>query len=240
LAVLIRLISDYAFVFYALCAVGMLFSIRTALLARHERGLAAFTLEKETASTREARAYFTALFFVLTAGVIFIVASYVAPNIPPPPGEPVVRPPVVAITPSPTPRPPRPTKTPTLTPTPVPPTPEPTATEVPTPPYPPLPPCNPQAHITWPASNTVSPRQPIDIRGTATALADVFNYYKVEVGVGIQPNTWMTIGDIHRYMITDGVLETWHAEGLAPGPYVLQLVVVNQGGNFCTRRARCG
>ncbi len=52
-----------------------------------------------------------------------------------------------------------------------------------------------------------------------------FNFYKVEVRGGPFPN-WTTMGDLHyNQMPEPGVLETFYAEALPPGPYELRLWV---------------
>ena len=53
-------------------------------------------------------------------------------------------------------------------------------------------------------------------------------FYKIEIGEGEVPTTFITIGQTHTEQVTDGELEMLHADGLPPGKYVLRLVLVSR------------
>ncbi len=65
-----------------------------------------------------------------------------------------------------------------------------------------------------------------------TAADPNMQYYKLEIGAGTNPSEWTTFGTTHSGPVTNGTLETLSAGALAPGPYVIRLVVVMQDGNF--------
>lgn len=71
----------------------------------------------------------------------------------------------------------------------------------------------------------------IPILGTAAFGGDI-QFYKVELGIGAQPEEWLTIGETHSESVRDGELETLFSGGLAPGPYWLRLALVGSDGNF--------
>ena len=108
----------------------------------------------------------------------------------------------------------------------------PTATPEATPTSPPPPPAscpNPGAQISSPGSGaTVS--GVVTVSGTASG--DAFQFYKLEVSAGEQPGAWSVVGDIHNSPVQGGTLGSWSTAGLAPGPYWLRLVVVDQTGNY--------
>jgi len=88
---------------------------------------------------------------------------------------------------------------------------------------------DPNVRITSPGVNqAVSGNVPI--RGTATH--DKFQYYKIEIGVGNDPQSWSVVGELHYNVVNNGLLETLNGGGYAPGRYTLRLVVVDQTGNY--------
>jgi penicillin-binding protein 1C len=70
------------------------------------------------------------------------------------------------------------------------------------------------------------------IVGTASFSPAEIQYYKLEIGQGVAPSSWTTFGVVHFEPVVDGVLEQLHADGLAPGDYVIRLVLVRHDGNF--------
>ncbi|MGC8839433.1 MAG: hypothetical protein ACP5UM_13570, partial [Anaerolineae bacterium] len=116
-----------------------------------------------------------------------------------------------------------PTATPDLTGTPLPtPTPsgpgepggEPVATPTPLPDL--------MASITAPwEGEVVSP--PVEIRGTAAGT--LFVAYRVEVGLGPEPEEWILIGEEHLVPVADGVLALWEPQGLSGQVVTLRLTV---------------
>jgi hypothetical protein len=90
---------------------------------------------------------------------------------------------------------------------------------------------NPSVQVTSPGMNQVVTGN-FPVRGTAN-IAD-FQYYKVEVGPGANPQDqeWTVVGDLHRTPVAGGVLETFNSDAYPVGTYALRLVVVDQTGNY--------
>jgi hypothetical protein len=80
------------------------------------------------------------------------------------------------------------------------------------------------------AGETVSGQVPIV--GTANFDRSNVQFYKLEIGAGSNPTQWTTLGQTHEAPVLDGVLEELHAYALAPGPYVIRLVLVRHDGNY--------
>ncbi len=70
------------------------------------------------------------------------------------------------------------------------------------------------------------------ITGTAQFAPGQAQYYKIEISGGQFGSAWLTLGDVHYNSVVNGQLEFLQAEGLAPGTYFLQLVVVGNDGNY--------
>jgi hypothetical protein len=86
------------------------------------------------------------------------------------------------------------------------------------------------AFISEPQPNqTVSSNMPI--LGTVQFSPQQASYYKLELIGGQFPN-WVTLGETHTSSVVNGQLEFLQAEGLQPGNYELQLVVVGNDGNY--------
>ncbi len=85
-----------------------------------------------------------------------------------------------------------------------------------------LPPRLPDAYLTAPDLFS-------DVSGavqiSGTARGDDFDYYRVLVGQGLNPQAWIQIGnDVHE-PVQDGLLAVWDTDGLS-GLYAVQLMVV--------------
>lgn len=132
---------------------------------------------------------------------------------------------------------PMPIITPTKTPRPTPTwTTGPTATNTPTPKT--YPQCSDgRVVLTEPALYTVVTNQVV-FRGTATHQN--FWYYKLELGVGTDPDqwSWLDLPDYKRAPVKNDVLGTWTIRDPAgrpkvpPGIYTIRLVVVDKTGNY--------
>ena len=147
MSVLLRWLVEYAWIFYIVCAIGVLVYLVRAVSAQRERNLALFTLEHETATVRAVRAWATVFVFAAIALVVFMAVTFMVKNFPAynshaPPSTPTpragVQPATPTAVPTLTPSPPMPTVD-LSSPTPLPATepPEPTepppATQTPTP-----------------------------------------------------------------------------------------------------------
>ena len=82
----------------------------------------------------------------------------------------------------------------------------------------------PEAAITSPQSFDIVGGQ-VSIQGTANG--DAFDSYRIQVGKGLYPQTWLQVGQDTIQPVEDGNLATWDTSGLN-GLYALQLLVLHQ------------
>ncbi|HYN89344.1 MAG TPA: transglycosylase domain-containing protein, partial [Ardenticatenaceae bacterium] len=68
----------------------------------------------------------------------------------------------------------------------------------------------------------------VEIRGSART--DDFQLYRIAVGAGLDPASWIQIGPDHRDQRSNAVLEYWNTSGLE-GLYTIQLTVLKQNGS---------
>ena len=186
-----------------------------------------FALEKELALARVKRARTALVAAVAFAALLALWKLQILP------AQPILQPqtatPTRMMFEPPTAVPATPTATITRSPTRRPPTAAPpTATASPTvvpPPSCPL----PGVCITQPRAN-----QTLDgvmsIRGTANI--DNFQFFKVEYGMGENPQSWHSIGDVRRTPAIGTELAQWDTTGFPNGVYHLRLTVVDRSGNF--------
>jgi len=230
-----QFVGDYQWPLYVFLGLILAFYLRRAIVARREGARSIFKLEQEQARSRYGRSVMVMVVILLIMGTVFGLTNYLLPtlNRPPEPAPAATTGPLVAPTLTPTPAPP--TITPTATATqvrpkrPIPPTATPEMVVTPTPVVRP-PACpNPNARLTSLGMNQVV-QGSIPVRGVAN-IAD-FQYYKIEVGPGPNPNEWAVVGQLHYSPVDSGVLETFHSGAYPAGTYTLRLVVVNNTGNF--------
>jgi hypothetical protein len=208
------------------------FFIRVMWLAHRERSRSIFSLERESAGVRMARA-FAGLMIVLVMILGVYYLSVVTPTIVPPPPNTPTPTPIIALPPTPTPPPLLPTPTPTTTPVP-------TVVFTPqvedTPPPPPTadlsqgqpPSCpNPAARITNPGDGAVVIGL-VQIQGAAAI--DNFDYYKFEFQDPAS-GEWVFVSRADN-PVANGALGTWNSDTVPPGGYAFRLVVVDKTGNF--------
>ena len=88
-------------------------------------------------------------------------------------------------------------------------------------------------HIDSPAAGA-QVSGPTPIIGTASFNPSDVMYYKLEIGKGQNPAAWTTLGTTHKQGVINGQLELLQADALAPGDYVLRLIVVRNDGNYPT------
>jgi hypothetical protein len=67
---------------------------------------------------------------------------------------------------------------------------------------------------------------PIDLGGGA------FRLYRVQVGAGLDPSSWIQIGPDYFEQRRGGRLEVWNTGGFADGIYTLQLIVLKEDGSI--------
>ena len=83
----------------------------------------------------------------------------------------------------------------------------------------------------WPEAAITSPQSfeivggKLSIQGTASG--DAFDSYRIQVGKGLYPQTWLQVGQDAIQPVTDGNLASWDTSDLN-GLYALQLLVVRQ------------
>jgi hypothetical protein len=65
------------------------------------------------------------------------------------------------------------------------------------------------------------------LRISGTAAGDSFEYYRLQVGQGLHPTTWVQIGENRSTPVKDGVLGEWDTNNLN-GLYTIQLMVVDE------------
>lgn len=71
----------------------------------------------------------------------------------------------------------------------------------------------------------------VPITGTARAEPpDRFELYRLELGQGLDPASWVQIGPDHREQVSNGILEYLDTESLQEGLYTLQLTVLYNDG----------
>jgi membrane peptidoglycan carboxypeptidase len=80
-----------------------------------------------------------------------------------------------------------------------------------------------------PNVNITSPAMFAEVGGkvqiTGSAMGEGFQYYRIQVGQGLNPLAWIVIGGDVTAPVTNGPLAEWDASGLS-GLYAIQLVVV--------------
>jgi hypothetical protein len=229
----VQLVADYQWWIYGVLGLVLIFFLRRAMMARRESARSTFKLEQEQAQSRYNRSVVISAMILLVVIAAFVVSNPLLPTPPPEPTPTVTTGPLVKATLTPTPLPPtitptpRPSPTPLKRPTSLTPTPEVIATNTPEARLPSCP--NPNARITSPGINQIV-KGNVAIHGTANG--DSFQYYKIEIGVGQNPNAWTVVGELHYTPVARGQLETFNTGAYGPGTYTLRLVVVDQTGNY--------
>jgi hypothetical protein len=232
----LELVGQYQWWLYGLMGAVLLFFLRRALLARQEGARSIFKLEQEQCRTRYNRSVSIAAVIVLLMAAVFVLSNPVLPSAAPETPEPTpteTSGPLLASTLTPTPPPATMTTTPTPTqtrpPRPVRPTETPDLIITETPVVAPAACPNPNVRITFPGVNQAV-RGNVSVRGTAS-WPD-FQYYKIEVGQGTNPDQWTVVGQLHQTPVVGGVLETFNSDAYPAGLWTLRLVVVDNTGNY--------
>ncbi|MBC7264500.1 MAG: hypothetical protein H5T64_09140 [Chloroflexi bacterium] len=226
----LAIFQKYVVWVYLICLVALLWAIYELLAARRQRAATIFSLEKEMATAREMRSVTSLVAILILIAAVTILEFRVLPGVQLPtiaqatPTSPfLIVPPTRTPLPSATAGPPTPTR---VRPTPGLPSPMPTYTPTPLR----LAPCpNPGVCITSPAWDAQLSGV-VQIVGTASI--ERFQFYKIEYGLGDNPEAWNSVGEVHREPVSNGLLGTWDVSGFPRGVYKLRLTVVDITGNF--------
>ncbi len=229
--VLLELVASYARWIYLACALGAMWYLRVVYLARKERRAALFALEKEAARNQVYSAAGAAMALVLVLSGTYFASTKLVEIVPEPAEAPILGTPTAVLLATPTPTP-LPTDTPTPTPTPTKvrrrPTPRVAPPPTPTPSVRP-PDCpDPRVVITSPGVGAVL-TGPTEIVGTAQH--ENFQYYKLEFGIGPNPEQWSYF-DGRETQVVNGVLGVFNATAVPNGTYTIRLMVVDRTGNY--------
>lgn len=81
MTILLQWLLENVWIFYAVCAIGVIIYAVRALAAQRERDLSLFTLERETATSRVVQAWMMAFVFVAIAATILIGTAFVLPRL---------------------------------------------------------------------------------------------------------------------------------------------------------------
>jgi hypothetical protein len=233
LAFLLNLVDQHAAWLYTICFALILLSVRAYLLAHQSRMNTIFTIEREVATHKEGQAMtnigsILGIVIVLTAVKYYLIPGIdvqglaeptptITLLIPTSLPTPMAEVSSASATPTATPRPRR-TLRPIITVAP------PTST-----PLPPAPCPDANVRITSPRMGAML-SGPVVVQGTASHAR--FQFYKVEIGHGAQPTSWTVLNETHAAPVIGGVLEQFDTTRVPNGLYWLQLVVVDQSGNF--------
>lgn len=243
MAIVVKLITDYAPWIYAVCGLVALWYLRVAIVARRERRQAAFTLEREAALNKTYQAFAMALLLLIVMGIIYFITTWLATAVQPLVVAVVSPTPTALVLPSATPTPEPVTATPSPTPVPTKaPTPRPTPTPAPVVTRPPAiaaPSCpDGRARLVQPGVNQLLSGA---VQVIGTAAVDQFAYYKLEFKAAGAPGDPTFILS-RAAPVVDGPLGTWNVAGLPAGSYTLYLRTVDATGNFgeCTVQVQVG
>lgn len=255
MGIVIQSVANYAPWIYAICGLVALYQLYKIWAVRAERKQAVFSLEREKAINDTYSILAIALILLMTMGFTYFMSTTLAAAVEPLVNEALTpTPPLPAldflVTPTNTPLPVTPTATRTPTPpsdavvdapeegaavdgfeTPIPPLEPPTATPEPAPVVV-APACPDQrALLIRPGENEVVSG---DLNVIGSATHDNFQFYKIEAAPGANASGgWQHLGGGNAPIVS-GFLTTVNTRNLTNGQWTLQLVVVDQTGNFVT------
>lgn len=233
----IQAVATYAPWIYAACGLIALYQLYRIWLVRGERRQAVFSLEREKATRDLYRVFYVAVILVLVMGGTYFFSNTLATAVEPLVVEALQPTPELPFMPTPTNTPLPSTPTPTITPT-LPPTTAPTAavdesalTPVPTPqPVIQAPACPDNRSLLIRPGNNEVVSGGVSIIGTANH--DAFQYYKVEYAPGANADGGYGYLAGGSSPVVNGVLGNFDTNALGNGTWTLQLIVVDQTGNF--------
>ena len=235
LTFVVEIVQQYIYWVYIICGAVILWNVRRYLLARNDRKNTIFPVEREVAAHREGQAMSVIGAMLAVCVVSLALRQFVLPTVDI--NELVQPTPTVTLA------------MPTLQPTPTaPPTEAPTATPRSTPTRQPAPTAQMPASLatntppppasSCPDPNTciASPRNGATVSGsvtiTGTANHAQFQFYKIELGIGADPTSWSSIGEVVRRPVDGGTLGVFNSQAVPNGVYALRLVVVDNTGNY--------
>lgn len=239
MAFFVQLLANYAGLIYVACIVGAVLYIREIITARQDLRHALYSLEREAANSRLVRGVLMIGVFAAISLGTYIIAAYVAPNLPADAPDSTPTAPFILTSDTPTPtfqpsptRTPRPTLTPTGAAAPTQAA-QPTtdqATPTPAAALPPVSCPDPNVQLVAPAAGQTF-NGPIQLRGTADTAN--FAFYKFTLQGPATGNVPTTAGEVVREPRRDAVLGQIDATTLLsqPGTYIISLVVVDNTGN---------
>lgn len=73
-----------------------------------------------------------------------------------------------------------------------------------------------------------------EIKVSGTASGDNFSSYRVQVGAGLNPQSWFEVNEMQNNPVNNGLLATWQTEALEDGLYALRLQVIRDNQQFET------
>jgi len=226
LLTLVQLISRLSAILYIICGVGVFFSIRGLVIARREKGIAVFQLEREAALLRQRSSLTTMLLLTGLAAFTWINANILEPNLTDieeiaeatPETDVFIE------------QPPTPTIALLLFPT-ITPTSQFADSDQPT--------RDPNINgceifgqtITFPEPGQgVSGQVPVE--GTVNILG--LAQYKFEVNGPATEGDWVVVATFTAATGVDGFLGNWDSTSLIPGDYTFRLVTLRSDGSYIT------
>ena len=225
---LISFIARISFILYVLIATGVFFSIRRLFVSRQYRRVAVFGLEKEKAQNDQRAAINAIIALLIAATAVYAVTNIIEPNVNFGQEEMITPTPEIFVAAAPT-ATPAIVLYPTITPTPG------------------LPPAEAEAASVEDegepidgcaiiGSNITVPEPGQNVSGQVQVEgeANVFDFaqYKFEVKGDFTGNEWVVVGTFNTPRT--GFLGTWDSTSLAPGNYILRMVVSQSSGNIVT------
>jgi hypothetical protein len=221
---LFQFLTRSEYVLYILAGVAVFFAFRGIVQSRQVLRTAIFGLEREAAQNRLSRSWATIFGMLMLSGSIYIAVNILAPNFTTIQAEPTPTP-FLLLTQPPTATEPRliyPTVTPTS--------------------------AIVAAGVTPPAASTTNgcelfgaritnptSGQTVSGRVVVEGEANIINFaqYKFEVKGASTGEVWIVVGN-YSAPIAGGVLGAWDSTSLAPGDYILRMVVSRVDGTYPT------
>jgi hypothetical protein len=254
MGIVIQSVANYAPWIYAICGLVALYQLYRIWAVRAERKQAVFSLEREKAVNDTNSILAIALILLIAMGFTYFISTTLAEAVQPLVNEALTPTPMLPLldilsTPTNTPLPVTATPTRTATPaagneagasqpqaetppaeeTPAPIVETPTATPVPAPAVVMADCPDQRSSLIRPGENEIVSG---DLNVIGSATHENFQYFKIEAAPGAHASSgWQHVGTAYAPVVS-GFLTTVNTRNLANGPWTLQLVVVDQTGNW--------